>query len=936
MPSQCHAMIPRIRFLLLLLVEFGAVFSVNGQSLPHLPGQLLVSLRSGTTPEGLAQRGSASLGIPVVVQKKVATLLNIWQLQTTGEASAEWAALDWLRHQPEVQAAQLNHLLGNRSTSLEQDFPSTYFPASTAAANSLFPSFESTTGPHGTNNIFPNDPLIGAQWQYMNTGSNGGIFDADLDAEQAWDFTTGGVSAAGDTIVVAVIDGGADFQHPDLAPNAWHNWADVPNDGLDNDQNGFIDDFRGWNVDAQNDDITGQTMGHGTPVCGLIGARGNNNMGVAGVNWQVKLLFVASSGTEASILAAYDYVLAARRLYNSTNGQHGAFITALNCSWGINYGQPADAPLWCAAFDTLGAAGILSIAATANLALDVDLTGDLPTACPSDYLITVTSLRRNDQKALLAGWGAKTIDLGAYGQGVFTLGEGNTYGNFSGTSYAAPQVAGAIGLLYSMPCPSLIAMAKNDPAAAARWAKELLLQSTTPNFSLAGATSSGGRLNLFNLLHDYQSSCNTCPAPFSLNAGVQDSSIVITWAQIVGYQYFDIKYRRLGQLEWTIQEHISSPFVLPVPMDCQVYEFSLQAYCVAGQTSVWAEAANFATSGCCAPSSIILLQEATPYSLTLTWNGPTAWNNGVLRYRPVGSTFGWLTMEVSGNSATLDGLQECTNYEIQVYGQCDSLLSPLSPLFQFATSGCDACTDFAYCTANAGQASGEWIAAVSINDWSQASGNGGGGYQNFTVQQAATIELHPLTTPTVAVTPGFFGLPNKEYFRIYVDFNADGDFTDINELAFDPGYAHDGTITGSLKVPSFTNAGYTRMRVMMKAKNATNQPPAPCESFNFGQVEDYCVLLSPSSASPEILTELPGTLQIAPQPARTAVWLEWPTGPGKNIRLQVWNMTGQLIVNQSIENSSSYMLDVNNWESGIYIVSIQTEKNSWQAQMLKW
>ncbi len=884
---------------------------MSAQTLAHLPGQLLVGLQPGASPENLAQRGAAELGSQILVQKKVATLLNIWQLQTGAEDAAEQAALAWLRRQPEVRAAQLNHLLQYRG----------------GLGNLPYPPNHDT---------LPNDPLVAAQWPYVNNGDDGGMFDADLDAEQAWALTTGGWSAAGDTLVVAVIDGGVDFQHPDLAANAWHNWADLPNDGLDNDLNGFTDDFRGWNVDAQNDDLTGQTTGHGTPICGIVGARGDNGIGVVGVNWSVKIMFVASGGSEAAILAAYDYVWQARSLYNRTDGQHGAFVTVVNCSWGINYGQPADAPLWCAAFDTLGAAGILSVAATANLPVDVDLNGDLPTACPSDYLITVTSLQRDDQKAPSAGWGLQHIDLGAYGQDVFTLGEGNTYGIFAGTSYAAPQVAGAIALLYSMPCANLIAVAKDDPPAAARWAKDLLLHSITPNLSLTGLTSTGGRLNLFNLLEDYRNVCNPCPPPFSLYAKAQDSSMAVNWTQINDYQYFNIRYRPLGQSEWLMQGEVASPFMLPVPALCQRYEFSLQAHCVTGQASAWSDAVQLTTAGCCAPPSSIILQQATTNSLALTWEDTASWGSGMLRYRVVGSTGGWLTVASSGNTAMLTSLNSCTFYEVQVYGQCDNLFSPFSSVFQFATAGCSVCTGFGYCAANAGQSSSEWIAAISIGNWSRTSGTGGGGYQNFTGDQAATLELHPLTTLPAAVAPGFYSNPTKEYFRIYVDFNMDGDFDDANELAFNPGYAHNDTMRGHLQIPNFTATGHTRMRVLMKAKNATNQLPLPCESFDFGQIEDYCVWLSPTTASPEMVGETEERLRISPQPTNTTVRLEWPPDDGKNTELYIWNLAGQLVMRRRIRDESNLIyLDVSNWESGIYFVSVQTQKMGWQGRLLK-
>src|SRR5690606_16239087 len=105
---------------------------------------------------------------------------------------------------------------------------------------------------------------------------------------------------------------------------------------------------------------------------------------------------------------------------------------------------------------------------------------------------------------------------GAYGQGVFTAGADNSYDAYTGTSFAAPHVSGAIGLLYSAPCPNLIAVAKSDPAAAALWAKNLLLSSTTPNTALQNITVTGGRLNLYSLLSEYEDQCSPCLPPFAL------------------------------------------------------------------------------------------------------------------------------------------------------------------------------------------------------------------------------------------------------------------------------------------------------------------------------------------------------------------------------------------------------------------------------------
>src|SRR5690606_36199811 len=143
-------------------------------------------------------------------------------------------------------------------------------------------------------------------------------------------------------------------------------YHEIPNNGIDDDGNGYVDDFLGWDADAADDDITGGTFGggHGTPVAGIVGAKGNNGIGVTGVNWNVKLMIVVGGGNEAQAIAAYSYPLSLRKLYNQTGGQRGAFVVSTNASWGIDFTQASTAPLWCAMYDTLGAYGILNAGAT--------------------------------------------------------------------------------------------------------------------------------------------------------------------------------------------------------------------------------------------------------------------------------------------------------------------------------------------------------------------------------------------------------------------------------------------------------------------------------------------------------------------------------------------------------------------------------------------
>ena len=351
----------------------------------------------------------------------------------------------------------------------------------------------------------PDDPEYTNQWHLNNTGLNGPpgatpVTGIDINAEFLWDFTTGGTTANGDSIVICVIDDGIDENHEDFAGNLYYNFHEIPLNGIDDDQNGYVDDFRGWNTFGGNDSLTNPSSGdlglHGTKVSGVIGAVGNNSVGISGVNQKVKIMTVIGGGDEAEALEAYDYPLTMRKLYNNTNGNRGAFIVATNTSWGTNFGKPEDAPLWCAMYDSLGREGVLNIAATINFDTDVDIDGDLPTTCPSDYLIAVTNITAENTKETYAGYGVKNIDIGAPGEGIYTTTFNSNYGYDSGTSFASPQVAGAIGLLSSYACTEFAQLLLDYPDSAAILMKEFILNGAIGVPDLYGKTVSQGRLDL--------------------------------------------------------------------------------------------------------------------------------------------------------------------------------------------------------------------------------------------------------------------------------------------------------------------------------------------------------------------------------------------------------------------------------------------------------
>lgn len=372
--------------------------------------------------------------------------------------------------------------------------------------------------------VNPNDASFGQQWGLHNTGQSGGTADADIDAPEAWDITTGGLTAQGDTIVVAVIDGGFQLNHPDLQANYFKNWGDIPGNGIDDDGNGYIDDRNGWNAYNNNGNVPSDQ--HGTHVAGIIGARGNNSSGVSGVNWNVKIMPIAgSSGNSATVVAAYAYAATMRELYNTTNGAKGAFVVSTNSSFGVDFGQAASFPIWCAFYDTLGSLGILSAGAGPNANTNIDAQGDIPTTCPSNWLLAVTNTTRTDARNSGSGYGAVNMDLGAPGTTIYSTVTGSGYQNLTGTSMATPHVAGSIGLMYSAACSKFITDYKASPGALALQMRTYLLTGVDPITALATNTSSGGRLNVHKAVQNVQTyNCAVEPPPVASFAATGTTS----------------------------------------------------------------------------------------------------------------------------------------------------------------------------------------------------------------------------------------------------------------------------------------------------------------------------------------------------------------------------------------------------------------------------
>ena len=791
---------------ILLLLSLIFTTTIFGQQIDHVQGELIVQFHPKVeNVQSIMTNYTTYRGRNTLVQTKrcLAQGMNIWQLKFDFTTIHERQFLETLRKDRLVYNAQFNHLIKPRNT--------------------------------------PNDPDFLQQWQYLNSENP----DADLDAELAWDITTGGVTVNGDTIVVAAIDDGVDFNHEDFGNNLWKNYKEIPDNGIDDDNNGYIDDVNGWNARTDNGNVRGGGS-HGTPVMGIMGAKGNNGIGVTGINWDVKLMLVQNNGfdaTEATLLAGYNYPLAQRKLYNETNGAQGAFVVATNTSWGIDNGMAADAPIWCALFDSLGTVGILNCGATANANTNVDVEGDLPTTCPSDYLIGVTNVNRTGSKDFLAGFGKEHIDLGAFGEDAYTLARNNRYGTFGGTSGATPHVTGAIGLLYAAPCNNFGDLMKSNPAEAALLVRQYILEGVQPNEFLDTITSTGGQLNLNNSLQLLIQACGPCPPPLSIStSNVIDVSAQIDWISSQEETTATLRYRPLGAANWINLSGVTAPYSLTNLTACTDYEYQLKSDC-GDETSGYTRSFLFKTDGCCIPPENIRVTEVATNSIKIEWNPLFAAKNYEVNFRVLGGgNVGLVTTE--NNFIEFTELSSCTVYEFQVRTICENQTTDFSSIQTITTAGCGSCTDATYCEA-LGKFDDEWISKVTLNTLLNESGTDAG-YGDYT---GLSTDLNTLETYDLTVNIGYDGFPFAENVQVWIDYNQDGEFDEETENIVNIEEDILNELISEITIPVDAKPGLTRMRVAIKWREGSDtSKPKPCGTFDFGEVEDYCVNIIQSEA----------------------------------------------------------------------------------------
>ncbi|MBK9459717.1 MAG: fibronectin type III domain-containing protein [Sphingobacteriales bacterium] len=589
----------------------------------------------------------------------------------------------------------------------------------------------------------PNDPKE----------NDGSLWFLDkVKAYQAWDVTQGSGN-----VVVAVVDDAMYTTHEDLMANMWVNPDEIAGNGIDDDENGYIDDING--VDVADDDgnpnppaalVSPSVFSHGSHCAGIVASVTNNGVGVASIGSHIKVMGVKATRDATSspgmIEAGWEGIQ-----YAVAEG-----ATIISLSWG----GTSNSQTYQNLINSIEAQGVLIFAAAGNSGIE---TPFYPAAY--NYVVAVGATDQSDYKASYSNYGS-WVDItapGSYIHGILCTGPSN-YGIKSGTSMATPMAASLAGLMKSY-----------NPAITPAELRTCMYNSAD-NLDALNPTYVGkmgaGRINAQGAVVCALPSA--CITPYNLTtSNIVGTSAQLNWSGTAGSTY-TVQAREVGTASWGTYSASGTSYTLPISA-CKNYEFKVMANCGGSGSSSYSAIATFST--------------------------------------------------------TVGGPQN-------------------------------------YCTQPTPSASFGWIQNVQFAGISNNSGNNSG-YNN------ATCSVGSVTGGTsypITLSPGFNSYAYNEYWRVYIDYNQDGDFTDSNELAYESGTSSTTTVSGNITIPSTALSGNTRMRVMMKWFGTGDMTlPVPCTAYNYGEVEEYTInvgsavqsCLAPSSTATSSITASGATLSWA-------------------------------------------------------------------------
>lgn len=446
-PSDSVSFRPQTAMEKTLAATASRAAALESNMAPHVEGEIIVKTKAGRT------------GLVGVAERYGASLMEKFDMPQTG-MGVKSAGGEMMRLKlPEGMTTAQAMAAMEGDSSIEYAVPNNIYYMED------FQQVGDTMTAEDLKQKTPND-LDSKMWDMHNVGQDGGKVDADIDAPEAWTKTTGLPNGQGP--VIAIIDSGVDYTHPELTNNILVNKGEIPDNGIDDDGDGVVDNYWGYNALAQNGDIMDHS-GHGTHVAGTIAAEGNNGSGVVGLNWTASLMPIRIFGDDGTTNAA----AIIRGINYATT--HGARITTN--SWGGGGANQAIKE----AFEN---SSCLHMMSAGNSGTNNDVYPHYPSDYEMSNNIVVAATDRNDRLASFSCYGENAVDIAAPGKDILSTVPGGKYAVFSGTSMATPHVTGTVGLLLAQ-----------DPTMTNDEIKDAILNGGDKLPQLEGKVGSGARLN---------------------------------------------------------------------------------------------------------------------------------------------------------------------------------------------------------------------------------------------------------------------------------------------------------------------------------------------------------------------------------------------------------------------------------------------------------
>lgn len=681
----------------------------------------------------------------------------------------------------------------------------------------------------------PNDSLLGYQWHLTNE-------DYGLNMASGWMYETGGNNLQNKKPVIALLDDGYMLDHTDAA-SFWVNPDEIPYNNIDDDNNGFVDDIHGWNFEYGSNNFN-QTV-HGTAVMGLAAANTNNGSGIASPNWDAEILPLQTDFSSSNVYQAYAYLYELRKLFNESSGDHGAFISVINNSFGADGMFPSDLPIWCEFFDELGSVGIISTIAVTNMNVDVDVYGDLPTLCSSEFMVAVGGINQDGE--LQSGFSYENVDIVAGATNVLSLGVDEPYSYCTGTSFASPQIASLLSVFYSAHCSYISTEMFNSPSTVAMELVQRLYDHISPIQGLSNLIKYSGIPNSAGSLGDFDTFCSGCHPSHNINYWMEENTLVVNWDNSEENEGTIFYWRDASSQNnpWnSIDAGVGTSLTVAALPNCYDIEFYFSSVCSSEPyTSQYFE---FNTGNCCTAGAPSIVNQNNPTEFIIDIASFNLNNTYVLQYRPVMEGALWESISEIGPSNIINNIRPCTEYEFKLISICP--ISGNIDLIEFNefSQGCELCqSDYDYCEA-AGNNTYEHIKEVRINGIENSSSDDENGYGLYNTFSSFPLEKGQQNT--IDIVPDSYILNTiHAIYSVWIDYNQNGDFEEEEELFAIHEQNMEG-ISSDFVIPESALSGYTRMRIKLTWLEYDGQESYPCQESFYGEIEDYCIYIEASDS----------------------------------------------------------------------------------------